>query len=107
MVRIACVGDSITEGFGLPDATIGTLSYPGVLASMLPDDDEVLSFASDGLTMTKRGNLPFWLSSEYDRALASSPDIVVLMLVLFPPSPVSHHSTQHRILCYWDRNVVL
>jgi len=81
MVRVACIGDSITYGYGIdPPASRNEFSYPGVLASILPEDCEVFNFAANGLTMRKSANNPLWTTDYYEQALSSSPDIVVLML---------------------------
>jgi lysophospholipase L1-like esterase len=101
MVRIACVGDSITYGFGLPAASRDALSYPGVLELNLPDF-EVLNFGNNGKTMTKRGNDPYWNTDDYEKALTSNPDIVVLMLVPPPPPSPLHFAivlTLHFSVC--------
>jgi len=58
--KIACVGDSITYGAGIPNRMTG--SYPAQLHQMLqPYDDqwEVRNFGVSGATLLRRGDLPY------------------------------------------------
>jgi lysophospholipase L1-like esterase len=49
---------------------------------MFKDSDgmEVVNYGKSGTTMMKKGGLSYWNATEYDEAMASEPDIVVLML---------------------------
>ena len=77
-VKVACIGDSITQGSGLPDA--GKNSYPGQLQSLLGDKWKVGNFGVSGRTLLKKGDYPYWNEKAYKDALASSPDVVIIML---------------------------
>ena len=77
-LRIACVGDSITEGYKLPNPA--TQSYPAQLAKLVDKDVDVRNFGLSGRTVLKAGNAPYWNSTQYKQSLAYNPEIVVIML---------------------------
>ena len=75
LIRVACVGDSITEGVGLStDET-----YPVQLEAMLGDGYEVRNFGKQSTTVMKNGSAPYWNTSEFAASLDYAPDIVVIM----------------------------
>ena len=78
--RIVAVGDSITWGCEASDPD--TKSWPARLMSMLNDTNkyEVVNLGLSGRTMMKDGNMPYWNEKEYQTALNSNADIVILML---------------------------
>ena len=73
---LACCGDSITQGHGIPDRND---FYPTKLQALL-GSYRVLNFGLSGSCATLGGALPYWTSSTYASAIASKPSIVVLML---------------------------
>ena len=78
---VACVGDSITYGSGIPNASID--SYPAQLERMLQQFDvqwQATNFGVSGATLLRRGDKPYNGLSAYQSALNSEPDIVVIML---------------------------
>ncbi|MGJ8643315.1 MAG: GDSL-type esterase/lipase family protein [Luteolibacter sp.] len=75
-VKVACVGDSITEGAGAPKGE----SYPSQLQRMLGDSWEVLNFGVGGRTLMKTGDRPYWDEDAYKEALRSKADVVIVML---------------------------
>ncbi len=77
VIRIACVGDSITVGVGSPRP--GT-SYPAQLQTMLGPGYDVRVFARSGATMLKRGSLPITAQPEFRLLPAFEPNIIVLLL---------------------------
>ena len=75
-IKVACVGDSITEGSGLqPDKR-----YPAQLQALLGAGYKVENFGVGGRTLLSKGNLPYIKEQRYQDALAMEPDIVVIML---------------------------
>lgn len=76
--KVACVGDSITFGFGIKDRK--NKSYPAQLAVALGDGWSVGNFGRNGRTVLKKGHAPYWKTKEYKAALASKPDIVIIKL---------------------------
>lgn len=75
-IKVACVGDSITYGFGHNDAR----SYPSVLGELLGDDYEVKNFGQGGATLMKKADAPYWNLGVYRSSLEYNPDIVIIML---------------------------
>lgn len=76
--NIACVGDSITYGYGLSEPS--TESYPAVLQELLGPDHTVGNFGVSGATLLKAGDRPYWNESRYADSDAFAPDVVVIML---------------------------
>lgn len=75
-VNVACVGDSITQGY----LSTGGMNYPNQLQKMLGSTYKVMNFGAGGRTMLKKGDNPYWRTGPLKQALASEPTIVVLML---------------------------
>ncbi|MFD3003675.1 GDSL-type esterase/lipase family protein [Pontibacter toksunensis] len=73
-VKVACVGNSITEGAGLKQ------TYPEELEELLGDQYEVKNFGVSGRTLLKKGDFPYWNEDKYNQVLAWNPDIVVIKL---------------------------
>lgn len=77
--KIACVGNSITYGYGLNNPE--TESYPGQLQTILGINNwHILNFGISSRTMLKTGDLPYWNESQYTNALAYNPNIVMIEL---------------------------
>ena len=76
-LRIACVGDSITEGYMLPNPSVE--SYPAQLAKLVVDGVVVKNFGIRGATALINSNYPYWNTSQYENSKLFTPDIVVLM----------------------------
>ena len=77
-IKIACVGDSITYGMGIPDRTKN--SYPAQLQNLLGKNYQVKNFGRNSATLLKKGNVPYWNTQAYQRALAFEPDMVYIKL---------------------------
>ena len=78
VIKIACVGDSITEGYGLAEQS--KTSYPVVLDSLLGNKYSVLNCGRSAATLQKKGNFPFWICKEFSNVFAYNPDIIIVML---------------------------
>jgi len=76
VIRVACVGDSITEGSGAAKG----MSYPEQLQKLLAPGWKVGNFGRSACTLLKKGDFPYWNESVYRSALNSRPDVVVIML---------------------------
>ena len=72
-VRVACVGDSITQGVGIQNPQKD--GYPAKLQEILGAGWTVQNFGMGGRTMLRKAD-PF----DHRPALASSPDIVIIAL---------------------------
>lgn len=77
-MRIACVGDSITEGFGISYQSCN--SYPARLDSILGKEYDVLNFGRSATTMMEDGNFPYWSAKEFNNMLAYHADVHIIML---------------------------
>lgn len=77
-IHVACVGDSITAGYGL--ANPGADSYPAQLQAILGNGFTVGNYGRSGATALKRSDNTYWNTSQYRASLRSNPDIVVIML---------------------------
>ncbi len=77
-IKIACVGDSITEGAGLSSPS--TQSYPARLQKLLGTNYNVRNFGVSGRTLLKKGDSPYWKEAAYTNSLKLSPDIVIIQL---------------------------
>jgi lysophospholipase L1-like esterase len=75
-VKVACVGDSITWGYGLSNREENC--YPARLAVMLGTNWEVRNFGVNATTLLRQGDLPYVRQPAYAQALESKPDLVVI-----------------------------
>ena len=76
VVRVACVGDSITQGSGAEKGK----SYPSQLQEKLGSAWEVGNFGVSGRTLLKKGDHPYWIEPAYQNALKFKPAVVIIML---------------------------
>lgn len=76
-IRVACIGDSITEGATIRDREY---FYPSQLQKMLPDNYEVKNFGASGHTLLSKGDFPYIKNPKYAQALEYKPNIVVIKL---------------------------
>lgn len=78
IVRVACVGDSITWGAGVEGRE--TNSYPAQLQKLLGSRFDVRNFGRSGATASRTGDLPYWTTEEFTKATEFQPDVVILKL---------------------------
>jgi lysophospholipase L1-like esterase len=78
VIKIACVGDSITEGTGL--SSPATESYPAKLQKLLGSEFEVKNFGVSGRTLLRKGDFPYWKESAFTQSHNYNPDIVTILL---------------------------
>ena len=82
-IRLACVGNSITEGFGLKDKA--TESYPARLQQLLGSEYLVLNAGLSGHTLMQKTDRPYIAPTKtkkhpFHAALEFQPDIVTIKL---------------------------
>ena len=77
-LRVACVGDSITDGYKMPDKA--HKAYPIQLARLLGPGWEVRNFGVSGATLMRATGYPYDQRPEYGAALAWKPNVVVIAL---------------------------
>jgi len=76
ILKVACIGDSITQGVGAAKGE----SYPAQLQEMLGAGWTVGNFGVSGRTLLKKGDHPYWKEGAYKKALEFNPDVVIIML---------------------------
>src|SRR5574344_98549 len=77
-IRVVCIGNSITAGYGLRNRFFD--SYPHILGEMLGKKYEVRNYGYSGRTMIVRGDAPYMKEKMYQEAIAYDPDIVTIKL---------------------------
>lgn len=75
-IKVACVGDSITNGGGKNQSSF----YPSQLDVLLGDGYQVLNCGESGATMQSDGNKPYWNQKDLHNVFVYTPDVVVIML---------------------------
>ena len=78
VLRVACVGNSITDGHGIPQPDAN--GYPAILGRRLGDGYLVRNFGVSGRTMLCKGDQPYMATDVYQRCKEFNPDIVVVKL---------------------------
>ena len=77
-VRVACIGNSITDGFGIGMSPVK--GYPAVLQKKLGDGYQVRNFGVSARTMMNKGDLPYMNELAWRDAQAFNPNIVIIKL---------------------------
>jgi Lysophospholipase L1 and related esterases len=77
-VKVACVGDSITEGAGL--ACQSQTGYPVVLNKLLGKHYRVLNSGRSATTLQKKGDFPYWTCKEFTNVFVYNPKIIIIKL---------------------------
>ncbi len=78
VIKVACIGDSITEGSNLSNP--GLNAYPIVLGRLLGTNYQTRNFGVSGRTLLKQGDYPYWNETAFRNATNYAPDIVTIML---------------------------
>ena len=89
-IKVACVGDSITEGYGL--ACQSKTGYPEVLNNILGEKFSVLNSGRSATTLQKKGDFPYWICKEFSNVFAFEPDIIVIKLGTNDTKPYNWHA---------------
>ena len=84
-IKVACVGDSVTYGYGIPDREKD--SYPSQLQALLGADYDVRNFGHNGATLLNHGHRPYTTLPEYGESLDFKADMVVIHLGLNDTDP--------------------
>lgn len=93
-IKVACVGNSVTYGYGLKDRAHD--AYPVRLKAMLGDKYEVRNFGHSGATLLTQGHNPYVKLPEFRAALDFKADLVVIHLGLNDTDPRNwpHHADE-------------
>lgn len=84
-IKVACVGNSVTFGYLLPDRERN--AYPARLQQMLGEDYDVRNFGHSGATLLRHGHRPYNTLPEYRAAVDFKADLVVIHLGLNDTDP--------------------
>ncbi len=77
-IKIACVGNSITEGYGIRWQSKS--SYPVMLDSILGAGYAVMNLGRSATTLSKKGDFPYWTCKEFYDVFVFNPDIIIIKL---------------------------
>ena len=77
-IRVACIGNSITDGHGIEMAS--QYGYPALLQKALGSDYWVKNFGVSGRTMLNKGDVPYMKEQAWRDAQAFQPDIAIIKL---------------------------
>ena len=77
-IKVACIGNSITDGHGIDVAT--QHGYPALLQKKLGSDYWVKNFGVSARTMLSEGDFPYMNEMAWRDAQAFQPDIIVIKL---------------------------
>jgi len=75
-IKIACVGNSITQGPGRENPD----SYPLQLQEILGEAYDVKNFGVSGRTLLKKGDYPYWDEPQFEEVKQFKPDILIIKL---------------------------
>ncbi|MBR6423574.1 MAG: alpha/beta hydrolase fold domain-containing protein [Bacteroidales bacterium] len=77
-VRVACIGDSITDGYMIDLCDVN--GYPAQMQQMLGEGYWVRNFGVSARTLLSKGDLPYVKDLAWEDAQAFRPDVVVIKL---------------------------
>jgi lysophospholipase L1-like esterase len=77
-LKVACIGDSITEGAGLSNPSLE--SYPAKLGRLLGTNYTVRNYGVSGRTLLKKGDFPYWNEAAYRQSRDWNPDLAIIQL---------------------------
>jgi lysophospholipase L1-like esterase len=78
VLKVACIGDSITEGAGVDNPTVN--AYPVVLGRLLGTNYQTRNFGVSARTLLRKGDYPYWNEAAFRNATNYRPDIVTIKL---------------------------
>jgi len=94
IIRIACVGDSITEGYGLKVQS--RTSYPVMLNNILGAKYSVLNNGRSATTLQKKGDFPYWICKEFSNTFVYKPNIIIIKLGTNDTKPQNWHADKYE-----------
>ena len=94
-IRVACIGNSITDGHGIELAS--AYGYPALLQKKLGSGYWVKNFGVSARTLLNKGDHPYMNELAWRDALAFDPDIVVIKLGTNDSKPQNwQHASEFR-----------
>ena len=79
-IKIACIGDSLTDGFLSSGGNKSATAYPAQLQQLLGDQYEVGNFGKTSYTLMKGTDKSYWNSTEFTNSKNFLPNYVIIML---------------------------
>ena len=93
--RVACVGDSITYGYGLMGA-FRRHCYPNQLQELLGSAYQVMNFGICDRTLQDQADKPYRVEKICAASLASEPDTVIIMLGTNDAKPANWNADRYE-----------
>ena len=78
VIKVACIGNSITYGANIPNRNKN--SYPAQLQAYLGSDYEVRNYGISGCTLLSKGDYPYVKTRAFADSHTFQPDIVLIKL---------------------------
>ncbi len=94
-IKIACIGDSITFGFGVLFFR-RLYSYPAILAKVLGNNYTTLNYGASGRTLLNFGNKPYYKTNFLKASLKQKPNIVIIMLGTNDSKLINWNKTEYE-----------
>ena len=94
-IRVACIGNSITDGHGIDVAT--QYGYPAELQKRLGNGYWVKNFGVSARTMLNKGDYPYMNEMAWQDALAFKPEVVIIKVGTNDSKPYNwQHNSEFR-----------
>jgi len=97
-IKVACIGNSITAGYGLTKEQ----TYPAQMQILLGTKYEVRNFGVSARTLLKKGDHPYTDETAYKEALNWQPNIVIIKLGTNDTKPINWKYQNEFIPDYID-----
>ncbi len=97
-IKVACVGNSITEGPGRQHPE----SYPLLMQNVLGEEYEVKNFGVSGRTLLKDGDRPYWEEPQFEQVLNYKADVLVIKLGTNDTKPQNWEHKEDFVQNYID-----
>ena len=80
VTKVACVGDSLTEGYTSSGGLKGATAYPARLQGLLGSGYEVKNYGKTSYALMKNNTKSYWNTTEFHESTAYGADNVIIML---------------------------
>jgi len=97
-IKVACVGDSITQGVGAS----GGMAWPDQMGKLLGEKWDVKNFGVSGTTLLQSGDSPYQKQAAFKNAKDFNPDVVVILLGTNDTKPQNWKNKKHFVADYTD-----